>query len=443
MIRNIYPGNLGFSMKVLLVASTRPEVIKLAPVLKSLTQEGVDHVFATTGQHYDFLLFNKFVDELSLPKPKFNIEVGSGTQAIQTGKIMEGVEKILHKDPHDVVVVEGDTNSVLGSALASVKLKIPVAHVEAGLRSHDRTMPEEINRIMTDHCSEILFPPTETSALNLINEGIYPEKIHIVGNTVVDSTLSYLPVAQKSSNTLEDLPNDYFLLTLHRQENTDDPKRLAEIFQALNELNKDVIFPIHPRTSGIIEKSGLKSLLEKDSITVIPPVGYLDFLLLLKNAYTVLTDSGGVQEEAIILNTPCLTLRYNTERPETVSAGGNIVVGTKKEDILKNINALLDTTLYEKMQNAVNPFGNGKTGEKIARILVEKFNRGELAVEGSDTRDGYYSRKVLKVDGKIAGKTVSESGFKIIKVIADGTVRFPYKDLVLSSGQFIEVVKKS
>jgi UDP-N-acetylglucosamine 2-epimerase (non-hydrolysing) len=429
-------------MKVMVVASTRPEVIKLASILKALKKKRVEYVFATTGQHYDELLFKKFIEELGLDEPNYNVQVGSASQGVQTGLALIRIEELFTQVKPDIVVVEGDTNSVLGSALASVKLKIPVAHVEAGLRSFDRTMPEEINRILADHCSEVLFAPTEISALNLVNEGIPPKKIHVVGNTIVDASLTNLEKAQETSKILEKFPKDYLLLTLHRQENTDDHDRLKNILTALGSLKKTIIFPIHPRTSKIVKGTELEKLLEVENIKVIPPVGYLDFLILLKNTFAVFTDSGGVQEEAITLSTPCLTLRYNTERPESVSAGGNIIVGTKKTEIIEKIALLDDPEFRKKMKEAPNPFGDGRTGDRIVDILVKKYKAGLLKVMASDTRSGYISRSLLRIEGDTAGKTVKDSGYEIFKIIDGEAERFPYPDFLLKQGQFIEVVKR-
>jgi UDP-N-acetylglucosamine 2-epimerase (non-hydrolysing) len=403
-------------MKVAVIASTRPEVIKLSPIFGTLKKQGIDHVFATTGQHYDLLLFKKFIEELGLDEPDHDISVGSGTQATQTGKAMIGIEEMLIKESPDVVVVEGDTNSVLSGAL--------------------------INRVLTDHCSELCFAPTETSALNLVNEGINPKKIHIVGNTIVDATLSNIKQALKNSKIHEDYSEKFILLTLHRQENTDDVERLESIFSALRDSEKDILFPMHPRTSKIIRGTSLGRLLEGGNIRVTPPLGYLDFLALMKRAFAVLTDSGGVQEEAITLGTPCLTLRYNTERPESVWAGGNILVGTKREDILEKINHLSDPMVHKKMKSAKNPFGDGKAGERIVKILTEKYSGGELNVESSDTRDGYFYISILQVDKSLAGKKVKDSGYEIFKIIEEGVERFPYPESVLIKGQLIEVLKK-
>ena len=428
-------------MKVFVVASTRPEVIKLAPILNELRKKNVEHLFATTGQHYDDRLFKNFLKDLKLGDPDYNLEVGSGSHGYQTGAALMSLEEILLKESPDVLLVEGDTNSVLAGALAAVKHKIPVGHVEAGLRSFDRTMPEEINRILADHSSELLFAPTEHSALNLVNEGIPANKIHIVGNTIVDATLDNIETAKNRPPLSKDLPDDYLLLTLHRQENTDDKNRLEEIFLALLELGRDVVFPIHPRTSNLIRGTKLEKLLENDSIHITSPLGYLDFLRLLYNSFAVLTDSGGLQEEAITLNVPCLTLRYNTERPETVWAGGNIVVGTGNQDIITAVKSLEDVSVYNAMKNTSNPYGDGKTAERIVEILLEKSNNDELTIESSDTRKGFRSRKIVEVDESLAGTRVVDSGFKIQKIFAGGEEFFPYPKRVLEKGQTVEIIE--
>ena len=369
-------------MKSIIVASTRPEVIKLAPVMREFQRQGLEYVFITTGQHYDHNLFSSFITDLELESPDYDINIGSGSQAYQTSSPMKKLEEIMVREKPDVVIVEGDTNSVLSSALTSVKLLIPVAHVEAGLRSFDRTMPEEINRIIADHCSEILFAPTEGCALNLINEGIPPDKIHIVGNTVVDATMQNLKIAKKRSRIMEDLDSEYLVLTLHRAENVDDPDRLADIVDALIQIEDQIVFPIHPRTRKMLKRHGLFEKLS-EKIRIIDPLGYLDFLTLMKNSKAILTDSGGLQEEAITLNIPCITLRKNTERPETVEAGGNILAGTDKESILKAVNHVLtNPQVYEKMQKAKNPLGDGTTAKKITNILKILKRKDKLKIRG-------------------------------------------------------------
>jgi UDP-N-acetylglucosamine 2-epimerase (non-hydrolysing) len=424
-------------MKLLIVASTRPEVIKLAPVMRSLEEKGVGYVFATTGQHYDYALFKAFVRELKLKKPDYDVAIGSGTHAEQTSEAMLGLEGIMRKERPSVVVVEGDTNSVLSAALAAVKLRIPVAHVEAGLRSWDKNMPEEVNRILVDHCSELLFAPTEKAGLNLINEGIMPGKIHVVGNTIVDATLQHLKIAGGRGKIPRE---DYLVLTLHRAENVDDEERLKGILEAVESLGERVVFPAHPRT-----KARLKSfaLARRRNIRITSPLSYLEFLLLLQGAKGVLTDSGGVQEEAIVLKVPCFTLRTTTERPESVEAGGNMIVGVDKEEIISRVSAVLqDEKRIARMRAARNPFGDGKAGERIVNILLDKYEKGELSIPMPDFTRGVWRRRFISVDSKLEGKRIDELGLEVSRIIDGEEERFPKAELRLKKGQVIEIIEK-
>jgi UDP-N-acetylglucosamine 2-epimerase (non-hydrolysing) len=313
-----------------------------------------------------------FFEELGLPDPTYNLEVGSGSHGAQTGKMLIELEKTLLLEKPDIVLVEGDTNTVLAASLTATKLLIDVGHVEAGLRSYDRTMPEEFNRVLTDHMSKFLFAPTQMSKDNLVREGIEEEWIYVVGNTIVDATLHNLKISQTKSKIMEDLgilQSGYFLLTLHRQENVDDKKRLERVIESLelvvDRFDLPLIYPIHPRSKKMINKFDLMQRLENiPNIKIIDPVGYLEFLILEKNAKLILTDSGGVQEEACILNVPCVTLRYNTERPETVEVGKNVVAGVDKNIVLKGVEDMIEKDLPSE-----NPFGDGTTGKKIIDIL--------------------------------------------------------------------------
>ena len=374
-------------MKPAFVFGTRPEIIKLAPVIRAFEKRGVKPLLIHTGQHYDYEMSRIFLEELELNSIDYHLEVGSGTQAEQTGIAMIKIEKVLIKEKPDVTLVQGDTNTVLAGALASVKLKIPVAHVEAGLRSFDRTMPEEINRILADHASEVLFAPTEEAKKNLENEGIR-EGVYVVGNTIVDAVLQNAEIAERKSRILEKLglkPKGYILITAHRAENTDSKENLEKLVDILEALPIKAVYPMHPRTRNRLKEFGLWERVKKiENLIITQPLGYVDFLKLQKNAKIVMTDSGGLQEESIILNVPCLTLRYNTERPETVEAGGNILVGLEKDRALYYVNKLLnDKEFYEKMASADNPFGDGKAGERIVKILLELYERGELRVRSS------------------------------------------------------------
>jgi UDP-N-acetylglucosamine 2-epimerase (non-hydrolysing) len=300
---------------------------------------------------------------------KYNLDVGSGKHGEQTGKILSGVEPVLQKEEPDVVLVEGDTNTVLAGALAATKLHIKVGHVEAGLRSYDRQMPEEINRVLTDHCSDYLFAPTETARRILLGEGIQDTKIFVTGNTIVDAVFQNLEIAKDRNNALNDLhlePRNYFLVTAHRQENVDVKERFEGIIKGLELVAKEfglpVVYPIHPRARKMMNHFGLKT----NGIEFIEPLDYLSFVQLESKAKLVLTDSGGVQEETCILEVPCVTLRDNTERPETLDVGSNILAGTNAESILSKTKEMIN-----RENSWENPFGDGKAGRRIVEILEE------------------------------------------------------------------------
>lgn len=355
-------------MKTAIILGTRPEIIKMSPVVREYDRLRLDCFILHSGQHYSFNLDKVFFEQLGLPSPKYNLGVGSGTHAEETGKMLIGIEKVLLKEKPDVVLVEGDTNTVLAGALAASKLHIKVGHVEAGLRSYDRQMPEELNRTLADHCSDYLLAPTEKARTILLGEGIPEEKIFVTGNTIVDAVYQNLDIAKKKGNALDTLhliPKEYFLLTLHRQENVDNLARFGSILEGLErvatEFHLPIIYPIHPRSRKMMTKFGLKPR----NLTLIEPVDFLDFLQLENNAKLILTDSGGVQEEACILNVPCVTLRDNTERPETIEVGANILAGTSADKILECVKFMLSSE-----GNWINPFGDGKAGERIVNIIV-------------------------------------------------------------------------
>jgi UDP-N-acetylglucosamine 2-epimerase (non-hydrolysing) len=357
-------------MKIAIVLGTRPEIIKMSPVIRECENQGIDYFILHTGQHYSYEMDKVFFDQLELPQPRYNLDVGSGNHAEQTGKIMTGVEKVLIDEETDIVLVQGDTNTVMAGALAAAKLHIKVGHVEAGLRSFDRSMPEEINRIVADHISDYLFAPTEIAKDNLLKEGLDHDKIFVTGNTIVDSVYQNKEIAKRKANVLKDLglkTRGYFLITAHRAENVDDRKRLSEILKGIKQIGKEyslpIIFPIHPRTRKMINEFRL----ELDEIRAIDPIGFLEFLQLESNAKLALTDSGGVQEEACILGVPCVTLRDNTERPETLDVGSNMLAGAKSEIILKCARSMLDRGNGWK-----NPFGDGQTGKYIVCSILSK-----------------------------------------------------------------------
>ena len=341
----------------------------MSPIIRECEQRNLDYFVLHTGQHYSYNMDRVFFEQLELPDAKYNLDIGSGSHAEQTGKMLIGIEKILLKEEPDVVLVEGDTNTVVAGALAAVKLHIKVGHVEAGLRSYYREMPEEINRIVADHCADYLFAPTEKAKEILLGEGIEEEKIFVTGNTIVDAVYQNLEIAQKKANILAELgleKQNYFLVTAHRQENVDNKQRFDGILKGLQLINKEydmpVIYPIHPRARKRMKEFGLNA----DGIELIEPLDYLSFLQLEANAKLVLTDSGGVQEETCILKVPCVTLRDNTERPETLEVGSNMLAGTQPEKILNMVEKMIN-----KKKDWENPFGDGKAGKRIIKILMK------------------------------------------------------------------------
>ncbi|MCK4478270.1 UDP-N-acetylglucosamine 2-epimerase (non-hydrolyzing) [Candidatus Bathyarchaeota archaeon] len=354
-------------MKISIVLGTRPEIIKLSPVIRECERLGLDYFVLHTGQHYSYNMDRVFFEQLELPEAEYNLDVGSGTHGEQTGRMLMGIERVLREEEPDCVLVEGDTNTVLAGALAATKLGVKVGHVEAGLRSYDREMPEEINRVLADHCSDLLFAPTEKSRQILLGEGISGDKVFVTGNTVVDAVFQNLEISKRKGGILSHLGIDdegYFLVTVHRQENVDDEKRFRGILKGLELVQEEfgfkVVYPIHPRA-----KKQLKAFdVEANGVMLVEPLDYLGFLQLESNAKLVLTDSGGVQEEACVLGVPCVTLRYNTERPETLEVGANVLAGTDPYEIVAKTKLMLSGN-----NSWENPFGDGKAAERIVNLL--------------------------------------------------------------------------
>lgn len=359
---------------IAVVFGTRPCIIKQSPVIRALIKRKASFYIIHTGQHYTYNMDRLFIESLGLPDPKYHLSVGSGTHATQTADMIRRAEKVLLADMPKVVLVQGDTNSMLAIAILCAKLNdVKLGHIEAGLRSYDRTMPEEINRTLADHASDLLFAPTANSKSLLLGEGINKEKIWVTGNTIVDAVRQNLSYARKSSTVLSDLnlkPKSFFLMTLHRQENVVDSLRLKGIIQAINSLaeekNVRIIYPAHPRSRRNIEKLRIRI---GQRLQIIDPVGYFDFLTLLEASQLVLTDSGGVQEETCILNRPCVTLRENTERPETIEVGANCLGGIRYDTIKQAVAKML-----ARDKEWTNPFGDGKAGERIAELAVKACN---------------------------------------------------------------------
>ena len=355
--------------KIGIILGTRPEIIKMSVIINLCEKKNLNYFVIHTGQHYFYNMDKIFFENLGLPDPEYNLDVGSGTHGKQTGRILERVEKVLIKEKPDVILVEGDTNTVFAGALAAAKLDMQVGHVEAGLRSYDRNMPEEINRVLTDHISDYLFCPTELSKEIALREGIDPDKIYVTGNTIVDAVIRNKKLAMKKSKILKNLDLDkgkYFLVTVHRQENVDFKENLKKILSVLEKIYRKykvpMVYPVHPRTKKRVKEFNLKT---PKGVRLIEPLGYLDFLKLESNAKLVLTDSGGIQQEACTLKIPCVTLRENTESPETVEVGSNMIAGLETDKIFKSINQML-----EKNNDWRNPFGDGNASNQIIEIIL-------------------------------------------------------------------------
>lgn len=363
--------------KIAVVVGTRPGIIKLSPVIRALERQNVDYFIVHTGQHYSYNMDRQFFEELELPEPLYKNDVvkKATLHGEQTAEMLKGLERAFLEARPRIVIVGGDANTNLAGALAARKLGIRVAHVEAGLRSDDWRMPEEHNRVIIDHISEYLFPPTEKARQNLLEDNVKGE-IFVTGNTIVDAVNQNLKLAQKKSSVLDSLGvagNDFFLITAHREENVDSKGFLENILESFRILQDKhglpMIFPIHPRTSKRLREFHLDRSVESiEGLRLIEPIGYLDFLLLLFNARLVLTDSGGIQEEACILQVPCVTLRESTERPETVEVSANIVAGTDPDRIVAAVGEMLSRERCWE-----NPFGDGRAGERIAGFLDKKL----------------------------------------------------------------------
>ena len=361
-------------MKILTIVGARPQFIKAATVSRAIAEHNrlvtsnaslVTEIIVHTGQHYDHNMSEVFFKELEIPEPHLNLEVGSGLHGQQTGQMLIKLEEVILSEKPDWVLVYGDTNSTLAGALAAVKLHIPVAHVEAGLRSFNKIMPEEHNRVLTDHCSDLLFCPTETAVENLSKEGIR-KGVHLVGDVMYDSVLHNLDLALKKSNILESLnlkPKRYALATLHRAENTDDIQKLREIFVAFDEIGSNgfpIIMPLHPRTVKTLKTASIHPI----NILICEPLPYLDMLLLEKNARMIFTDSGGVQKEAFWMKVPCITLRDETEWIETLEDGWNNLAGASKNEIVR----ISKLAIHPSTQKS--SFGDGRSTDKILNTLI-------------------------------------------------------------------------
>jgi UDP-N-acetylglucosamine 2-epimerase (non-hydrolysing) len=357
---------------VMVVVGTRPEIVKMAPIVRALQKHKVPTTFVHCGQHYDYNMSQQFIEDLDLPAPDYAYRVRASSPGAQIARIIAYMDKLLRETAPSVVLVEGDTNTVLAAALAANKLKVPIGHVEAGLRSFDLRMPEEHNRRLTDHLSALLFAPTERAKANLKRESAWG-KIYVTGNTVIDAVIQHLPIAERKSKILKIIRFEKFALaTAHRAENVDDEAVLRTFMEAFAESPVPVVYPMHPRTRKRLHQNKVYAQISKTrNVQLLPPVGYLDFLMLMKKSELIITDSGGIQEEATApsIRKPVLVIRLSTERPEAAEAGFAQVVGTDKHDILAAIEAAL---ARRKELPHTSPFGNGNAAEKIVKILQKE-----------------------------------------------------------------------
>jgi len=358
-------------MNLIHVVGARPNFMKVAPVYRAIvSHDKIQQILVHTGQHYDLNMSEVFFQQLDIPEPDINLEVGSASHAVQTAHIMMCFEEVTLEKRPDLVLVYGDVNSTVAAALVCAKMGVRVGHVEAGLRSFDRTMPEEINRLLTDQVADLLFTPSDDGDRNLLREGVVPEKIHRVGNVMIDTLVRLLPQTDgKNVVTRFGLePGDYGLVTLHRPSNVDEPEMLTRIMEALERISEDlpIIFSIHPRTRQYL--SDLKLKTNQQKFRLVEPIGYLDFLSLQRYARLVITDSGGIQEETTYLQVPCLTVRENTERPITVTMGTNILVGQNMERLIREATAILNGSIK---QGSIPPLWDGQAGERIAQVITE------------------------------------------------------------------------
>jgi UDP-N-acetylglucosamine 2-epimerase (non-hydrolysing) len=358
---------------VVVVAGTRPEIIKMAPIIRALNAANLPSVFVHCGQHYDYNMSQQFIENLELAAPDFALKIEASSPGAQTAEIMMKMDQLLEKIEPSIVLVEGDTNSVLSAALAANKRFIPIGHVEAGLRSFDLRMPEEHNRRLTDHISEYLFSPTETAKANLLKEHVWG-KIYLTGNTAIDAVNQHLPIAEKKSTIMEKIPFETFALaTAHRAENVDDAAILESFMDVFSKSPIPIVYPMHPRTRKRLQENNMLAQMEKlRNLLIFPPLGYLDFLILMKNCKLIITDSGGIQEEATApsIRKRVLVIRLSTERQEAVEAGFAKVVGTDKNKILA---AMQEAVEMKEELPSVSPFGDGTAALKTVDVIKKNF----------------------------------------------------------------------
>lgn len=433
-------------IKVLVIAGTRPEIIKLGPMIKLLSKEPeFSLIFMYSGQHYDKNLYHDIINDMKIIHPHQNIEVGSGSHGYQIGYLIQKIEEQLNEIDPNIVIAQGDTNTTLAAALASEKANKLFMHLEAGIRSFDKTMPEEINRMLIANCTKYHLAPTERAGINLLFEGIHRKSIFIVGNTIVDAINMYITLAEKKSKIFKKLGikdlEKIILVTLHRPSNVDNRDFLLGFIKTVKTL-KDYkfIFPIHPRTMKNLKRFGIQQRFENIfNIILIPPIKYLDFLYILSKSMCVITDSGGIQEEASILRIPCVTLRNNTERPETIEYNSNILIGNDMKALKLVIEKISKDPTYLKGKNQVNPFGDGKTSRRTLEIFKKIYSNKNPFYERNYLWNKIPERKlkiIRNLDNPINVSTYETMNNEEIQIIFDknGMPFFPYESTLLYEG---------
>lgn len=436
------------NMLVMLVLGTRPEIIKLAPIIRELDTQAIEYIIVHTGQHYDYEMSKIFFEVLHLPVPKVNLSVGSDTHVNQLSKMLSLLEELICTYDPTIVLAVGDTNSVLATSLVCVKTDTMFGHVEAGLRSFDNTMPEEINRKISDITANMHFVPSNRSAINLVREGIEPKRIFVTGNTIVDATFQHLDIAktQHSSeidSVLEGIDKKIILCTFHRPSNINNIKNYSEIIETLEKIEEyTIIYPIHPHSLKKAKEFKLYSRLKQiDHLYLMNPLDYLSFLYLMSKADIILTDSGGIQEEAVTLKKPCITVRTNTERPETVELGVNLLTKVNSKEILKSIEKTMLPSFITHLSTVSNPYGDGIAAKRIVDNLNKYVHNMNFEQKNMIKLQGRPSFGIIRVVEDIELEKLEERINGTITVVYDKNGDPRYRPAILKSGYIAEYTK--
>ncbi len=438
--------NVYAMLKIMNVVGTRPEIIKMAPIIREIEYDDrFEQIIVHTGQHYDFEMSKTFFDCLNIKYPDENLESGSGTHAEHLAHMILGLEKLINKYEPDILLAQGDTNSVLAAGIVCVKMKVLFGHVEAGIRSYDMTMPEEINRRIADVTANVFFAPSERSAINLLREGFNPERVYVTGNTVIDATLYHINLAKEQhsmeiKDLLENIDKTFILTTFHRPSNVDIKENFEEIIKTFEKMeHTHFIYPIHPRSKQKAKEHGLyDQLLNLHNVSLLEPLDYLSFLYLMSHASIILTDSGGIQEEAITLRKPCITVRKNTERPETVELGVNFLCEPKCEEILRSMKKIQSERFSEKIEKIKNPYGEGDSAKKILDILFKNYTKLQFNEISTIELNGKIDFGLHFVQQDIEKEKLEERLDAKIVVIYNEDGKPLYDSKIIKKGFFVE-----